>query len=459
MIAGTKSDSGKTTLALGLLAALKRRGYKLAPFKVGPDFIDPGHHAQIVGTKSRNLDGWMLSKQYNLNNFADHSQRADIAVIEGVMGLFDGYDGRSEAGSTAQIAKWLQAPVLLVVDARSMARSAAALVKGFEQFDPELNFAGVVFNHIGSPRHLNYLKEALSGHVLMPCLGGVMRSDSIAIPKRHLGLVTKEDHHFNKTYIDRLVDLIEKSIDMDRLLDALLQISPIKRSETTPMPDSTEASIGVAQDAAFCFYYPENLELLAKHGVQLKFFSPLKDHRLPEDIDGIYFGGGYPELHVQELAANSTLQKEIKENSKKGMPIYGECGGLMYLGDAIFDRNGQRHPMTGCLPFTTRMLPHLKRLGYREITLVGDTLLGPKGTIIRGHEFHYSEISPDDTSVATLYSVKDRIGNNRSFEGYQINRTIASYIHLHWGSCPKTAQTFATTCRQYRDKRKFSHES
>jgi cobyrinic acid a,c-diamide synthase len=453
VIAGTKSDSGKTTLTLGLLAALKRRGYKPAPFKVGPDFIDPGHHAQIVGTKSRNLDGWMLSKQYNLNNFAKNSATADIALIEGVMGLFDGYDGRSEAGSTAQIAKWLGAPVLLIVDARSMARSAAAIVKGFEQFDPDLNFAGVVFNHIGSPRHLNYLEEALMGHVLMPCLGGVMRSESITIPKRHLGLVTKEDHHLNKTYLDRLVDLIEKSIDLDRLLEVLPQIRPIKLSETTPVPDSIEVSIGVAQDAAFCFYYPENLELLARYGVQIKFFSPLTDYRLPQDIDGIYFGGGYPELHVKELASNTTLRKEIKENSKRGMPIYGECGGLMYLGDAICDLDGQRHPMTGCLPFSTRMLPHLKRLGYREITLTGDTLMGPCGTIIRGHEFHYSEISDHFRSVATLYSVKDRIGKSRSFEGYQVNRTIASYIHLHWGSCPNAAETFATTCRQYKSKR------
>ena len=438
---------------LGLLAALKRGGYKPAPFKVGPDFIDPGHHAQITGTKSRNLDGWMLSKQYNLNNFAKNSVTTDIALIEGVMGLFDGYDGRSEAGSTAQIAKWLGAPVLLIVDARSMARSAAALVKGFEQFDPELNFAGVVFNHIGSPRHLNYLKEALSGHVLMPCLGGVMREESIAIPKRHLGLVTTEDHHLNKADVDRLADLIEKSLDMDRLLEVLPQISPIKPSETTPVPDSTPVSIGVAQDTAFCFYYPENLERLAKHGVRLKYFSPIKDQRLPEDIDGIYFGGGYPELHVKELAANTTLRKEIRENSAKGMPIYGECGGLMYLGDAICDLNGQHHQMTGCLPVTTHMLPHLKRLGYREIMLVGDTLLGPKGTIIRGHEFHYSEIITDDTPVSTLYSVKDRIGKSRSFEGYQVNRTLASYIHLHWGSCPKAAETFATTCRQYRTKR------
>jgi cobyrinic acid a,c-diamide synthase len=453
VIAGTKSDSGKTTLTLGLLAALKRRGYKLAPFKVGPDFIDPGHHAQIVGTKSRNLDGWMLSKQYNLNNFAKNSATEDIALIEGVMGLFDGYDGRSEAGSTAQIAKWLGAPVLLIVDARSMARSAAALVKGFEQFDPDLNFAGVVFNHIGSPRHLNYLEEALMGHVLMPCLGGVMREESITIPKRHLGLVTKEDHHLDQAYLDRLADLTEKSLAMNRLLEVLPQISPIRLTETTPVPDSSAVSIGVAQDAAFCFYYPENLELLARYGVQIKFFSPIKDHRLPQDIDGIYLGGGYPELYVKELTENSTLRKEIKENSKKGMPIYGECGGLMYLGDAIFDLNGQRHPMTGCLPFTTRMLPHLKRLGYREIKLVDDTLLGPCGTVMRGHEFHYSEIVADDASLSTLYSVKDRIGKSHNLEGYQVNRTIASYIHLHWGSCPKAAETFATICRQYQSKR------
>ena len=432
---------------------MKRRGLKPAPFKVGPDFIDPGHHAQVVGSKSRNLDGWMLSKKYNRDNFAKNTVNTDIALIEGVMGLFDGYDGKSEAGSTAQMAKWLGVPVLLIVDASSMARSAAAIVRGFENFDPDLCFAGVVFNRIGSSRHLTYLKEALIDHVSMPVIGGMRRSESLAIPERHLGLVTKEDHHFTKAFLAKLADLIDKNLDLDRLLGILPQISSFSPAPVISTPKATETCIGVARDAAFCFYYHENLELLEQHGVQIKPFSPIKDGNLPKDIDGLYFGGGYPELYAHDLTQNTTLRKEIKAKSLKGMPIYGECGGLMYLGHAIFDLKGKIYPMTGCLPFSTRMLPRLKRLGYREITLLGDTLIGSKGTVIRGHEFHYSEIIDDLKSVATLYRVKDRIGMGHSTEGYQMNRTLGSYIHLHWGSCLKTAEAFAGTCRQYRKER------
>lgn len=435
------------------MAAVKRRGLKPAPFKVGPDFIDPGHHTQVVGIKSRNLDGWMLSKQYNRDNFVKHTVNADIAIIEGVMGLFDGYDGKSEAGSTAQIAKWLGAPVLLIVDASGMARSAAAIVKGFENFDPDLCFAGVVFNHIGSSRHLTYLKEALIDHVSMPIIGGMGRSESLAIPERHLGLVTKEDHHFTNAFLAKLADLIEKNLDVDRLLGILPQIDSFSPSPAISTPEATETCIGVARDAAFCFYYHENLELLKQHGVQIKPFSPIKDGNLPKDIDGLYFGGGYPELYARNLTQNTTLRTEIKTKSLKGMPIYGECGGLMYLGDAIFDLDGKVYPMTGCLPFSTRMLPRLKRLGYREVTLIGDTLVGPKGTVVRGHEFHYSEIIDDLTTTTTRYGVKDRNGKGYNTEGYQMNRTLGSYIHLHWGSCIKAAEAFAATCRQYRKER------
>jgi cobyrinic acid a,c-diamide synthase len=435
------------------MAAVKRRGLKPAPFKVGPDFIDPGHHTQVVGGKSRNLDGWMLSKQYNRDNFVKNTVNADIAIIEGVMGLFDGYDGKSEAGSTAQIAKWLGAPVLLIVDASGMARSAAAVVKGFENFDPDLCFAGVVFNRVGSSRHLTYLKEALIDHVSMPVIGGVMRSELLAVPERHLGLVTKEDHHFTKAFLAKSADLIEKNLDLDRLLGILPQIGSFSPSPVISTPKTTETCIGVARDAAFCFYYHENLELLEQHGVQIKPFSPIKDGNLPKDIDGLYFGGGYPELYARNLTQNTTLRTEIKAKSLKGMPIYGECGGLMYLGDAIFDLDGKVYPMTGCLPFSTRMLPRLKRLGYREVTLIDDTLIGSKGTVVRGHEFHYSEIIDDLTTATTRYGVKDRNGKGYSTEGYQMNRTLGSYIHLHWGSCLKAAEAFAATCRQYRKER------
>lgn len=432
------------------MAALIARGYNVAPFKVGPDFIDPGHHSRITGRASRNLDGWMLSRAYNLETFARHTAGADIAMVEGVMGLFDGYDGRSEAGSTAQMAKWLGLPVALVVGARSMARSAAALVQGFECFDDGLSFAGVLFNHLGSDRHLNYLKEAMDGHVRMPVLGGLMRDETIAIPERHLGLVTREDHDLSEENRRRLAELIENQLD----LDALLQILPdvdIQGSASTPATEAkmTDVRIGVARDAAFCFYYPDNLELLEGAGAQLVFFSPLTDRRLPEGLDGLYFGGGYPELHAGVLADNRSLRQEVRQLSQMNMPIYGECGGLMYLCREMGDTDGNAFPMTGCLPVATRMLGRLKALGYREITQERATVLGLAGQVMRGHEFHYSTITDGASNVSVAYRMTDRAGMEKAAEGFVVNQTLGSYIHLHLGSYPQAADHFVAACRRW----------
>jgi cobyrinic acid a,c-diamide synthase len=455
VIAGTKSGSGKTTIALGFMAALADRGLRLAPFKVGPDFIDPGHHSRITGVISRNLDGWMLSKSINRQCFFQNARRADIAVVEGVMGLFDGYDGRSEAGSTAQMAKWLSLPVILVVDARSMARSAAALVQGFENFDRQVVYAGVLFNNIGSRRHLRYLQEALEGQVRMPCLGGIVRRDEISIPERHLGLVTQQDFALSHESITRLATLIEASIDLDSLLNDLAQC-PIDKTFSEPEgPDSATAiKIGVARDNAFCFYYQDNLDLLAIAGAQVVEFSPMNDTSLPPDLDGIYLGGGYPELFARQLSANTAMRRQIRKQSEAGMPIYGECGGFMYLGRQISDLEGRPFPMTGCFPVETRMLSRLKALGYRQIELTRDSILGGAGDVIRGHEFHYSELSQISNPVDTVYRVTPRAGNQAQPEGYRINNTLGSYIHLHFGSCHAAATHFVDSCRRYRRERK-----
>jgi cobyrinic acid a,c-diamide synthase len=433
------------------MAALAARGYRVAPFKVGPDFIDPGHHGRITGKTSRNLDGWMLSRAYNVATFARHTAGADIAVVEGVMGLYDGYDGRSEAGSTAQMAKWLGLPVVLVVGARAMARSAAALVQGFEGFDANLSFAGVLFNHLGSVRHLDYLKSAVADHVHMPVLGGLMRNDDIAIPERHLGLVTREDHTLSDGNRQQLATLIEKQID----LDALLQILPeLKIDEKTDLSGARlkpqTIRIGVARDAAFCFYYPDNLELLEACGAELVFFSPLADSRLPQDLAGIYLGGGYPELHAAVLSQNRLLRQEVREMSGKQMPIYGECGGFMYLCREIGDIDGNVFPMTGCLPYATRMLARLKALGYREVSQEKATVLGPIGQVMRGHEFHYSEIAGGPMAHQDgVYRMKDRTGVEKAAEGFSVNQTLGSYVHLHFGSCPHAAENFVETCKQW----------
>ena len=454
VIAGTHSGCGKTTVSLGLMAALVRRGVRVAPFKVGPDFIDPGHHFQVARTASRTLDGWMLPREYNLRTFQNAAPTADIAVVEGVMGLFDGYDGKTEAGSTAQMAKWLGLPVVLVVDARSMARSAAALVMGFENFDPQLRFAGTFFNNLGSRRHLAMLQEALPGSVRMPCLGGLLREEAVRIPERHLGLVTREDHPLDDRQVQRLADRIEENLDIEALIAGLPEADsapgPVGRP---PAVTAGREKIGVARDSAFCFYYPDNLELLEKHGAQVIFFSPLHDDDLPPGLDGLYFGGGYPELFAERLSNNQRVLSRIREQSAAGMPIYAECGGFMVLCAELQDLHGRSYPMAGCFPFATRMRPRLKALGYREVRLTCDTIIGEQGLSLRGHEFHYSELADGTAPPPTAYRIADRAGMERPAEGHMVRRTLGSYIHLHFGSAPRAAQSFVDSCRAYRAER------
>ena len=457
VVAGTKSGCGKTTVSLGLMAALNKRGLKVAPFKVGPDFIDPGHHTQITGCVCRNLDGWMLSKSYNLECFRRCSESADIAIVEGVMGLFDGYDGRSEAGSTAQMAKWLNLPVVLMVDAKSMARSAAAVVSGFECFDKDLVFAGVIFNNLGSRRHLHYLQEALTDNVQMSCLGGILYDDKISIPERHLGLVTQQDHLIPDKNIKTLVNIIEANIDLDELLKNLRHVTlPEQERQRSFDTGEKKVRIGVARDNAFCFYYQDNLDLLEQKGAELIFFSPISDKHLPPELDGLYFGGGYPELNAHRLANNAALRKEIKKSCANGMPIYGECGGFMYLCEELWDQNGIRYPMSGCFPFTTKMFARLKALGYREITLTKDTIIGQSGQRIRGHEFHYSELTKVTADVVTAYNISDRVGMKKPPDGYLVNRTLGSYNHLHFGSQREAAKNFVESCLTYQGEKEKS---
>jgi cobyrinic acid a,c-diamide synthase len=439
------------------MAALRRRGLTVAPFKVGPDFIDPGHHALVVGRASRSLDGWMLSRAYNQATFHDHVARCDVAVVEGVMGLFDGFSGNSEAGSTAQMAKWLELPVLLVVDAASMARSVAALVQGFQRFDPQVQFAGVVFNRLGSEGHRVYLQAAMAAYVELPFIGGLVRDNRLCIPERHLGLTTVEDGPLTAGQEELLVTSIEAGLDVGGLLAQLPEM-PAAPGVQQPGRERNASPVrmGVARDRAFCFYYPDNLELLAAAGVVLVPFSPMAAERLPADLDGIYFGGGYPELYAAQLAENRAMRAMIQQCSRQGMPIYGECGGFMYLCRELEDTAGVVHPMCGCFPFRSRMHSGLTALGYREVQLTADTLLGEKGAILRGHEFHYSDLSDASAaaSVDTVYGVGTHKGERRTAEGYHLEQTLGSYIHLHLGSRPESARALADACRHYRRTRK-----
>ena len=451
-IAGTHSGCGKTTVTLGIMAALVKRGLVVQPFKVGPDFIDPGHHRRVTGRDSHNLDGWMLSPEYNKEMFSRYTRDADIAVVEGVMGLFDGFSGSDEAGSTAQMAKILGIPVILVIDARSMARSAAAVALGYSLFDKDLPVKGVIFNMVGSEGHANYLKEAMESSLpQIPVLGCLLREENLTIPSRHLGLVTDEDSPLQNDRIEQLAAWVEKSVNLDRILsECKLALTESFDSEPV-LPDVTvhdPVPIAIAMDKAFCFYYPENLRLLRETGGILKPFSPIRDEQLPGGVKGLILGGGYPELYCKELSNNRKLIKEIRNFATRGGPVYAECGGFMYLTKSITDLDGVTYPMVGIFPLKTIMSTKLESLGYREITTTGPTVLGPPGTRVRGHEFHYSYLEGDTTLAEDAYEVADRKGQGRIPQGFLMRNTLGSYIHLHWGSNTLVARNFVRYCRE-----------
>ncbi len=436
---------------------------------MGPDFIDPGHHSKIAGKTSVNLDSWMLTRSYNQKLFAQNSKGMDVAVVEGVMGLFDGYDALSETGSSAQMAKWLGLPVLLIVSAKGKARSAAAIVKGFETFDPKLNLAGVVFSQTGSKRHYEYLKDAVEQNCKTPCLGFMPKNEKIVMPERHLGLMTADELAISPEVLSILVSMVQEHIDMDDLMEKLPVFEPWK-DPAAPLVSHKRSLpvIAVARDKAFCFYYQDNIDSLKKAGARIVTFSPLTEDELPDGIDGIYLGGGYPEIFAKTLSAKTGLMARIKELSLAGMPIYGECGGFMYLCTRIsgMDRE-ESHEMTGCFGFSTQMSKRLRSLGYREITLTEDTIIGKKGAVIRGHEFHYSSLKDEgnerdkgceDPVVKDVYHVTSRAGQDISLKGFQRDKTLGSYLHVHFGSNPGCAQTFVENCTNFRQIRLNSIE-
>lgn len=449
VVGGTHSGCGKTLVSLALMAALVRRGLKVQAFKVGPDFIDPGHHALVTGRTGHNLDGWMTDAATVQDIFTRHTVQAqdipDVAIIEGVMGLFDGASGSSESGSTAEIAKWLNAPVLLVADARSMARSAAALIQGYTSFDPGLTFAGVLFNRVGSENHVSLLAEAMKTYCPNVHLAGCLqRDDTLAVPSRHLGLMTAEEHPLSAGHRDAMADWIESAVDIPAFLSLLPELYPGLPRVAPKVP--VRARIGVARDAAFCFYYADNLRLLEEAGAELCFFSPLEDDDLPEDVNGLYFGGGYPEVHAEALADNESMRRAVFSFSESGKPVYAECGGFMYLMQGLRTGAGTLLPMCGCFAMECRMDVRFRALGYREITTMAPSILGAPWTVARGHEFHYSHIAEEDPEALAIYKLRDRRDWRPQSEGFVRRNTLGSYVHLHFASNPALATAFVDAC-------------
>ncbi|WP_254063899.1 cobyrinate a,c-diamide synthase [Granulicella sp. S190] len=451
-MSGTASGVGKTTIALAIMAGLRRRGLAVQPFKSGPDFLDTGHHTRVCGRKARNLDTWMLSEEANREVLRDAARGADVVVAEGMMGLFDGKCGNTEAGSTAEIAKLLKLPAVLVVDAAKTARSIAAVVLGFELFDPQLQLAGVILNRVATERHYEMLRAAIETSCKTKILGWMPRDPSIAIPERHLGLQgAAEAGEDDEAAIDTLAALAEKYLDLDRMLDLQcgLEMTRTRDAGFDQTQPVERVRIGVPSDHAFSFYYEDNLDLLRQEGAEIVPFSPLHDKRLPDGLDALYLGGGYPELHAERLSSNRQMLEDVRAFTLSGRPVYAECGGMIYLSESLSTVDGVSYPMAGVLPLSMKMTGRLVQFGYVTVEFTEDCLLGQKGTAVRGHSFHYSCIVTRG-EVATNYRVQYSMSGKEEREGFGQGSVLASYVHLHLRANPAIARTFLTAVRRAR---------
>ncbi|MEU6503555.1 cobyrinate a,c-diamide synthase [Streptomyces californicus] len=448
VIAAPASNSGKTTVATGLMAAFAARGLAVSPHKVGPDYIDPGYHALATGRPGRNLDAYMCGPELIAPLFAHGSAGCDLAVVEGVMGLYDGASGQGELASTAQVAKLLKAPVVLVVDASSQSRSVAALVHGFASWDPQVRIGGVILNKVASDRHEALLRDALEESGL-PVLGVIRRAPQVATPSRHLGLVPVAERGAEAVDAVRAMgERVRAGCDLDALM-ALARTAPAlpdapwepvyapAREATGPVADGPRPVVAVAGGAAFTFAYAEHAELLAAAGAEVVTFDPLRDEKLPAGTAGIVVGGGFPEVYAPELSANEPLRRAVTELARGGAPVAAECAGLLYLARELDGK-----PMCGVLDAEARMSGRLT-LGYRQAVAVSDSVLAVAGTRMRGHEFHRTVLEPGAgaTPAWGMHQPERRV------EGYVERGVHASYLHTHWAASPEVARRFVAHCR------------
>lgn len=452
MIAGISSGVGKTTLTMGILASLSKR-MSVQSFKVGPDYIDPAYHTFITGRKCRNLDNYLLSNETVENLFYKNMKDAQIGIIEGVMGLYDGAHMLSDIGSSSSVAKALNCPVVLVVDGSGIAKSIAAIVKGFIEFDPNVNICGVIINKVNSANHYELLKEAIERNTPLKCFGYLPKNNMATLKSRHLGLIPScevEDLH---TKISALSRAVEETIDLKNLIQlAADQATDMSIDLKSIKPYYSDVHIGVAYDEAFNFYYEDNLELFKELGAKISFFSPMKDKELPIDINLIYFGGGFPEIFAEELSDNQEIKNDIYQKLSKGMPYFAECGGLMYLTKEIHLLNGKSYPMVGWFEGYSNMTKRLQRFGYKTLTLNQDCILGRKGESINVHEFHHSETEIGSLSkVFVLEKVRDGQLINTNDCGYVKGNGVAGYPHFHFYGNQEMAINLLKLAQNYRE--------
>lgn len=451
VIAATQSGAGKTTLVTGLLAAWRAKGVAVQSFKVGPDYIDPGYHQLASGRPGMNLDTWLTPKEKLPATFVREMEGAELALIEGVMGLYDG--GRQGISSTAEIAKLLDASVVLVIDAKSMGASAAAIAKGFRDYDKEVTLAGVILNRVGSDTHETMLREAMAD-IDMPVFGVLRRQEGLQMPERHLGLIPVEERSGEDKLAQKAVEAIGKAVGAEVDLNALLSLakkaSPLEIGlDSQAKPARKACRIGLAKDEAFSFYYPASLQVLEDMGAELIPFSPLEDEHLPE-VDGLIIGGGFPEMFAEKLSANVSLRQEIKAQALAGMPVYAECGGYMYLMESLRDFAGREYDMAGIFAGRAAMTDKLQTVGYIEARMVEDTVLGPRGTSLHGHEFHFS-LEEGETDSFRPYEFT-RLRNGHKYQaGRKLGQVLGSYLHLHFAGCPQAARAFVEACAAWKE--------
>ncbi len=445
VVAGTHSGAGKTTVASGLMTALAARGYGVAPFKVGPDFIDPSYHALAAGRPGRNLDAFLSGSDLIAPLFAHGAEGADIGVVEGVMGLFDGKSGGGEFASTAHVAKLLRAPVLLVVDASAMARSVAAMVHGYATFDPELRVAGVILNRVGSSTHERMLREAVEP-LGITVLGVLRRDAGISTPDRHLGLVpAAERRNEARKALNAAGEVVAHSCDLAGIvrLAALTDPLPAKPwSPEFPEQEPLSVRVAVAGGPAFSFVYEENLELLRGAGAEISTFDPTSDEYIPEGTDALYLGGGFPETYAEALSGNEPLKEQVRDFARSGRPVVAECGGLLYLCRRLDGRK-----MCGVLDAEARMTDRLS-LGYREARALTDSPLAIRETVTRGHEFHYSAVEPQAGTLPGASPAWEFFG--RGEEGFVMDKVHASYLHTHWTATPEVPRRLVRSAAESR---------
>lgn len=452
VVAGAASGVGKTTVAAAIMGALTARGHKVQPFKVGPDYIDPSYHSAVCGFPCRNLDSWLLTPEAIRELFHRAMAGKDVAVIEGVMGLYDGANGDDDAGSTAQLAKLLGAPVVLVLDASKSSRSVGAIALGFKAFDPEVNLAGVILNGIAGDLHLELARPSLEV-AGVEHLGYMPSRGEFTLPERHLGLIPTAEGHLAESYYHHLAQQAADTLDLDRLLAIAADAAVPDASANALFPKAPVkpvTAIAVAMDKAFNFYYPDSLDLLTAWGAELVPFSLLEDTSLPSHVNGVYIGGGFPEMFAEPLCDNAGMRASIRAAAERGLPIYAECGGLMYLGHGIEDAEGRYYEMAGVLPGRSTMQGARLTLGYRTIRARANNCLLAAGETVRGHEFHFSSLEhvpgqdrSGDDETPSAYEVLDQPGR---CEGFVTHNILASYIHIHMGSKASLAPRFVATC-------------